>query len=149
MPFVISPNVAESTGVSWSNLIKRVPNTTPHAAQRIAMADPAITFFFYCRQSLVLEDEGMFSPGDAVFFSGTPRPGPAPQADIYRKELFATAYVEVNSNNFADVGCYTLPDGTEIGRQAPTASRISPALRTVANSPCRLANETRCMRSAL
>ena len=77
------------------------------------MTDPAITFFFYCRQSMVLEGKGTFNPGDAVFFSGTPWPGSAPQADIYQKDFFTTAYVEVNTNSFANAGCYTLEDGRQ------------------------------------
>lgn len=113
MPFSVSPNVAEYKGASWSNFIKTVPGTTPQAAQRIAMADPAITFFFYCRETMVLEGKGTFNPGDAVFFSGTPWPGSAPQADIYQKDFFTTAYVEVNSNSFANAGCYTLQDGRQ------------------------------------
>jgi hypothetical protein len=113
MPFAFSPNVAEFGGASWSNFIKTVPGTTPQSAQRIAMADPAITFFFYCRQSMVLTGKGTFNPGDAVFFSGTPWPGSAPQADIYQKDFFTTAYVEVNSNSFTNAGCYTLQDGRQ------------------------------------
>jgi len=113
MPFNISPNVAEYKGASWSNFIKTVPNTTPQAAQRIAMMEPAIAFFFYCRQAMVLEGKGTFNPGDAVFFSGTPSPGSAPQADIYQKDFLTTAYVEVNTNSFANAGCYTLEDGRQ------------------------------------
>lgn len=113
MPFSFSANVAEYKGASWSNLIKTVSNTTPQSAQRIAMADPAITFFFYCRQPMVLEGKGAFNPGDAVFFSGTPWPGSAPQADIYQKDFFTTGYVGVNSNSFANAGCYTLQDGRQ------------------------------------
>jgi len=113
MPFVVSPNVAEYKGASWSNFIKTVSNTTPQAAQRIAMADPAITFFFYCRQYMVLEGKGTFNPGDAVFFSGTPWPGLAPQADIYQKDFFTMGYVGVNTDALSNVGCYTLPDGRQ------------------------------------
>src|ERR1700741_1838497 len=113
MPFTFSPNVAEYKGASWSNFIKTVSNTTPQAAQRIAMADPAITFFFYCRDYMVLEGKGTFYPGDAVFFSGTPWPGSAPQTDIYEKDFFTTGYVGVNDNQFSNVGCYTLQDGRQ------------------------------------
>lgn len=114
MPFTFSPNVAEYQAATWSNFIKKVPNTTPQTAQRIAMADPAITFFFYCRQEMDLTGRGIFYPGDAVFFSGTPWPGSALQADIYQKNFFTTAYVEVNSNSFANIGCYTLQDGRQL-----------------------------------
>jgi hypothetical protein len=83
MPFTITPNVAQYGGADWSNFIKTVPNCTPQSAQRIARADPNIGFFFYCRGVLVLDGHPQFNPGDAVFFSGAPWPGSAPQADIY------------------------------------------------------------------
>lgn len=113
MPFTVSPNVAEYRGASWSNFIKTVHGTTPQAAQRIAMADPAITFFFYCREFMELDGRGTFNPGDAVFFSGEPWPGSAPQADIYQKDYFTTGYVGVNDNHFSNVGCYTLQDARQ------------------------------------
>lgn len=113
MPFTKTADVAQYKGADWSNFIKTVPNSTPQSAQRVAMADPAITFFFYCREYMVLEGKGTFNPGDAVFFSGEPWPGSAPQCDIYQKDFFNTAYVGVNSNNFANAGCYTLQDGRQ------------------------------------
>lgn len=114
MPFTFSPNVAEYKGASWDNYVTTVPNTTPQAAQRVAMCDPAITFFFYCREPMVLEGKGTFNPGDAVFFTGTPWPGSAPQADIYQKDYFTCGYVGVNDNAFSNVGCYTLQDGRQL-----------------------------------
>src|SRR4051795_1831924 len=93
MPFTVTPNVAQYGGANWSNFIKTVPNCTPQSAQRIARADPNIGFFFYCRGVLVLDGHPQFNPGDAVFFSGAPWPGSAPQADIYQKDVFTMAYV--------------------------------------------------------
>ena len=113
MPFTITRNVAQCGGANWSNFIKTVPNCTPQSAQRIAWADPNIGFFFYCRGVLVLHGHPQFNPGDAVFFSGAPWPGSAPQADIYQKDVFTTAYVGVNANRLANAGCYTLADGRQ------------------------------------
>jgi hypothetical protein len=113
MPFTITPNVAQYGGANWSNFIKTVPNCTPQSAQRIARAEPNIGFFFYCRGVLVLDGHPQFNPGDAVFFSGTPWPGSAPQADIYQKDVFTTAYVGVNANRLANARCYTLADGRQ------------------------------------
>src|SRR5215203_6411062 len=110
MPFTITRNVAQYGGSDWSNFIKTVPNCTPQSAQRIARADPNIGFFFYCRGVLVLDGHPRFNPGDAVFFSGAPWPGSAPQADIYQKDVFTLAYVGVSTNSLANAGCYTLAD---------------------------------------
>jgi len=113
MPFTITRNVAQYGGSDWSNFIKTVPNCTPQSAQRIARADPNIGFFFYCRGVLVLDGHPRFNPGDAVFFSGAPWPGSAPQADIYQKDVFTLAYVGVSTNSLANAGCYTLADGRQ------------------------------------
>ena len=113
MPFTITPNVAQYGGADWSNFIKTVPNCTPQSAQRIARADPNIGFFFYCRGLLVLDGHAQFNPGDAVFFSGAPWPGSAPQADIYQKDVFTMAYVMTNTSSLANAGCYTLADGRQ------------------------------------
>src|SRR5215203_4074402 len=113
MPFTITRDVAQYGGSDWSNFIKTVPNCTPQSAQRIARADPNIGFFFYCRGVLVLDGHPRFNPGDAVFFSGAPWPGSAPQADIYQKDVFTLAYVGVSTNSLANAGCYTLADGRQ------------------------------------
>ena len=113
MPFNMMPNVAQYGGADWSNLVTRISGSTPQSAQRVAMSNPDITFFFYCREPMYLDGQGQFLPGDSVFFSGQPWPGSAPQCDIYQKDFFNIAYVEVNSNNFANVGCYTLADGRQ------------------------------------
>jgi hypothetical protein len=110
MPFNKTENVAQFGGADWSNFIKKISNTTPQIARRIAMCDPEITFFFFCREYMVLEGKGTFNPGDSVFFSGNPWMGSAPQCDVYEKDFFTIGYVGVNSNNFGNAGCYILPD---------------------------------------
>jgi len=97
MPFKMTPNVAQYGGGDWSGYVKTVSNCTPQSAQRIAMLDPAISFLFYCREPMVLESNAWstptsFQPGDAVFFSGTPWFGSAPQCDSYAKDGLAMAY---------------------------------------------------------
>lgn len=79
------PNVAEYKGASWSNMVKQVSNTTVEEAKKIADSDPQIAFFFYCNQTVYLEPKGIFEQGDAVFFSGKPWYGSAPQCDAYEK----------------------------------------------------------------
>lgn len=64
MAFTKAPNVAQYQGADWSNLKKRVPNCTPAGAQRIAMRDPSITFFFYCRDPINLRAKGSFNRGE-------------------------------------------------------------------------------------
>lgn len=113
MPFSMTANVAEYKGASWDNYIMTVPNTTPQAAQRIAMCNPAISFFFYCRSTIILEgvsqQGGVFNTGDAVFFSGEPWLGSAPQCDVYQKPaVFTTGYVGVNDYSLSIAGNYVL-----------------------------------------
>jgi hypothetical protein len=88
----IVPNVAQYGGADWSNYVERHSGITLEQAQAIGAANPAISFFFYMRSGMYLEPKdghpakGMFNPGDAVFFSGQPWYGSAPQADAYEKQ---------------------------------------------------------------
>ena len=80
-------NVAEYKDANWDNFIKTVPNTTVEAAKELADADDDIHFFFYCRQPVILNSR-QFNAGDAVFFSGKPWFGSAPQCDSYQKMVW-------------------------------------------------------------
>src|SRR5512140_2781775 len=98
MAWTKTPNVAQYKGADWKNFIRKEPNCTPERARRIALQNPRITFFFFCRQEMVLEGPvfekyGAFHPGDAVFFSGEPWFGSAPQCDSYQKNKMTVAYV--------------------------------------------------------
>lgn len=100
-------------GADWNTLIKRVPNCTPEEAKRIAVKTPEISFFFFCREFMVLEtlgDKGIFNPGDAVFFSGQPWYGSAPQCNSYEKTGLSVAYVSIDK--LQTTGCYTMADGS-------------------------------------
>ncbi|HLA64299.1 MAG TPA: hypothetical protein VK610_07710 [Rhodothermales bacterium] len=76
------PGVAQYEHSDWSGYLFKMSNTTPDAAMQAAQANGAVTFFFYCNGFLMLE-KGTFEPGDAVFFTGAPWWGSAPQADAY------------------------------------------------------------------
>jgi hypothetical protein len=98
MPFVRTANVAMYGQGDWSGFRKTVSNSTPEAALRIANADPEIRFFFFAREPMVLTNPTwpqprVFQPGDAVFFSGEPWWGSAPQCDGYVKDGLTIAYV--------------------------------------------------------
>ncbi|MEN2400426.1 glycosyl hydrolase family 18 protein [Flavobacterium sp. MC2016-06] len=113
MAWIKKSDVAMFKGANWNTLIKRVPNCTPETAKRIAIKNPKITFFFFCREYMVLEtlgDKGIFNPGDAVFFSGEPWYGSAPQCDSYEKTGMSVAYVSIDELQTA--GCYTMADGS-------------------------------------
>ena len=113
MPWKETCNVAQYKGADWSNFIKTVPNCTPEKAKLIALKDPSISFFFFCRETIILEERGTFNPGDAVFFSGTPWYGSAPQCDSYQKEYMSVAYgTRQDKTDFLKPGCYTLSDGS-------------------------------------
>lgn len=110
-------NVAQYGQASWDNYISESKNTTPEEAMRIAFANPEISYFFYCREYMVLDGPaaqyGPFEQGDAVFFKGEPWYGSAPQCDSYEKTAISTIYIAPSDNQqFQDIGCYVLPDGT-------------------------------------
>ena len=98
MPWTKTGNVAMYGQADWSGYKKTVANCSPEQARRIAMLDPAISFFFFCRGAMVLTNPAWpaprtFNPGDAVFFSGEPWWGSAPQCDAYQKDGVSVAYV--------------------------------------------------------
>lgn len=110
-------NVAQYGLASWDNFASKISNTTPEQAMRTAFANPDITFFFFCREHMVLDGPAAkyspFLPGDAVFFTGEPWYGSAPQCDAYEKTPVSTIYINpTNNQQFQDIGCYVLPDGT-------------------------------------
>lgn len=110
-------NVAQYDQASWDNFVSKATNTTAEEAMRIAFANPDITFFFFCREYMVLDGPasqyGPFEPGDAVFFTGKPWYGTAPQCDAYEKTAISTIYINpTNNQQFQDIGCYVLPEGT-------------------------------------
>ena len=98
MPWTKTANVAMYGQADWSGYKKTVPDCSPQQAQRIAMLDPSISFFFFAREYMVLTNPAwpqprVFNPGDAVFFSGEPWWGSAPQCDAYQKDGLAVAYI--------------------------------------------------------
>jgi hypothetical protein len=80
-------NVAEYGDANWNNLIKKVSNVTIDEAKEIGEENSNITYFFYVKKRVTLADKGTFYPGDAVYFSGSPWYGNAPQADSYEKNV--------------------------------------------------------------
>jgi hypothetical protein len=75
------PNVAMYEGANWDNYLYTQNFLTREAA--MWKAPGAASFFFYCRGPLILKNGRSFNPGDAVFFTGKPWWGSAPQADGY------------------------------------------------------------------
>src|ERR1700749_2066597 len=118
MPWKKKANVAMYAGASWNNLIQQVSNTTPEQARRIALLNPDITFFFYCREGMYLDPVNgnparQFNKGDAVFFSGDPWYGSAPQCDTYQKDEMSVVYINPPSGStmFENIACYLNADG--------------------------------------
>jgi hypothetical protein len=120
MPWNKTPDVAMYKGADWNGLVNIVPGCTPQTAMRIALKDPTITFFFYCRESMYLEPTGgnpgrFFNAGDAVFFNGSSQlwPGSAPQCDTYQRQGMTIAYINPQSvSQFLSLGSYTTSWGT-------------------------------------
>lgn len=116
MPYIKSDNVAMYKGADWSGLIKTVSNCTAESARIIATVDPGIAFYFFCREFMILEPangnpERIFSPGDAVFFSGQPTWGSAPQCDGYVKDSINVAYVGNDWSGVSTINDYTTAQG--------------------------------------
>jgi len=106
-------NTAQFYGASWNNLVCKESNCTPEEARRIAFMKPEVTFYFFCREYMSLGSHGVFNSGDAVFFSGEPWLGSAPQCDTYEKEGIAVAYVNPKSvEEFKEIASYTNSDGS-------------------------------------
>ncbi|MCZ6556623.1 MAG: multicopper oxidase domain-containing protein, partial [SAR324 cluster bacterium] len=90
VPWIQTQNAAQYGGASWDNFVKRKARLTVQKAKQIAGLDPTITYFFFMNETMVLGGKpkpggNTFNPGDAVFFSGKPWYGSAPQADAYKK----------------------------------------------------------------
>ncbi len=71
------PDVAQSKFGDWSTCIGLAHNVSREAAKAYAEKNSKVTFFFYVKQYMVLEDDEsiiarIFMQGDAVFFSGDP-----------------------------------------------------------------------------
>lgn len=117
MPWKKTANVAMYEGADWSGYLKTVSNSSPEQARRIALLNPEITFFFFCRQSMVLTNPEWQSPrffeaGDAVFFTGKPWYGSAPQCDSYEKNGMSIAYIDVGDiNTRLPAGSFVTADG--------------------------------------
>jgi hypothetical protein len=77
------PNVAMYEGADWSNFLYTQNYMNVETA--LWKAPGCATFFFYCRQPMVLKNGRSFRPGDAVYFSGIPWWGSAPQCDGYTR----------------------------------------------------------------
>jgi len=68
-------------GANWDNFLYKQNFPTIEAA--LEGAKTAASFFFYCRGRLDFHDGRSFLPGDAIFFTGVPWWGSAPQCDAY------------------------------------------------------------------
>ena len=113
MSWTKTANVAMFGGANWDGFIKKVTNSTPQQAKRIAIKNPKINFFFFCRENIDLGDKREFDSGDAVFFSGKPWFGGAPQCDSYKKNQMTIVYISpVSSQQFRDIASYTSADGS-------------------------------------
>jgi hypothetical protein len=75
------PNVAMYEGANWDNYLYTQNFATIDDA--LKGAQTAASFFFYCRGPIVLTNGRSFQTGDAVFFTGSPWWGSAPQCDAY------------------------------------------------------------------
>lgn len=75
------PNVAMYGEANWDNYL--YTQNFPNVNAALQAAGTAASFFFYCRGPMVLSNGRSFQTGDAVFFTGTPWWGSAPQCDSY------------------------------------------------------------------
>ncbi|HEY6805399.1 MAG TPA: hypothetical protein VI306_17610 [Pyrinomonadaceae bacterium] len=75
------PNVAMFEGANWDNYL--YTQNFASVDNALQAAQTAASFFFYCRNPIVLTNGRSFQTGDAVFFMGTPWWGSAPQCDAY------------------------------------------------------------------
>lgn len=111
-------DVAQFKGADWNNFIQKEANCTPAKAKIIAWKNPDISFFFFCNEGMVLEGPvydkyGPFNAGDAVFFSGEPWYGSAPQCDAYEKQGQVVVYASSKTpQDFEAIANYKNADGS-------------------------------------
>ena len=161
MPWIETPNVAQYEGSDWANFVRTVPNCTAAIAKRLALQDPSVSYFFFCREPMILTNGRSFSPGDAVFFNGTQKPwfGSAPQCDSYQRLCVTVGYVGATASDVSaasaltynnkpalDVIIFTAnlnlqstgtPDGTwwmDPSAPGPTMLRANPDLKALLES---------------
>ena len=65
------PNVAMYEGADWNNYLYTQNFITLQAA--VWKAPTSATFFFYCREPIILTNGRSFKKGDAVYFMGARR----------------------------------------------------------------------------
>lgn len=75
------PNVAMYGEANWDNYL--YTQNFPNVNAAFQAAGTEASFFFYCRGPMVLGNGRSFQTGDAVFFTGIPWWGSAPQCDSY------------------------------------------------------------------
>ena len=78
---VKTANVAQYGKGDWSGMLRK--GNYASADDALQAANNGETFFFYCRGPLDLGPGKQFNTGDAVYFSGEPWWGSAPQCDAY------------------------------------------------------------------
>jgi hypothetical protein len=110
MPFKRTTSVVQLVD-KWGTDYKVVHNCTSEMAQRIAMCNPRITFFFHCREPIDLPGKGHFATDDAVFFTVEPVLVPAPPCDTYEKNFFTVGYFDSRAWPFQNIAGYTFQDG--------------------------------------
>lgn len=99
IPFIqdiADPNyefISDVGGVDWSQVIGRKNAISLNEAKEIANSNPQITYFFYMKgYQMILGNPSsgvrVFGHGDAVFFTGEPQWGSAPD--------LADGYVKIN-----------------------------------------------------
>jgi hypothetical protein len=85
-------DVAQYHGSDWKNVVGITHNISLYEAFKIAKENPEITYFFYMKDNMLLQDANsndfrFLKSGDAVFFTGKPWWGSAPgYADGYVKK---------------------------------------------------------------
>lgn len=94
-PWVKVPGVAQYKGAvldsrgTWDNQRgSRRSNLTLEQARAVAEADPNVNYFVQCNSGMYLETmgaQGNINAQDAMFFSGSPWYGSAPQCDAYER----------------------------------------------------------------
>jgi hypothetical protein len=118
MPWIKLSHISKSQVTKWDDHIRTVKNCSPAQAQRIALKDPKIKFFTYCREKTLFENpQRIVDVGDVLFFSKEPSFGSSLKFDTYQKTGMSVAYVCQDrtldmAQNMQNTGCYTLNGST-------------------------------------
>jgi len=109
MPWVLNDQQVQDPNI-WGGYVLTVKETVRPVAQRIALRNAAISFFFIFTQDVEYHGE-KYLKGDALFFSGAPSLIPFQAASSFVKNGMSVAYIGFHEDTLIRTTKYTTSQG--------------------------------------